>query len=104
MASMREQRPAQQDLLKATGNCEERLFPNPPATSTMPRMATETLSRGASRPVITRERFDAVLFDLDGVLTSTAAIHAEAWKHMFDDYLRRQPGAESAARLRPFEI
>ena len=70
----------------------------------MPRMATESVSRGASRQVITRERFDAVLFDLDGVLTSTAAIHAEAWKRMFDDYLSRQPGAASAARLRPFEI
>jgi beta-phosphoglucomutase family hydrolase len=67
-------------------------------------MATQTFTRGAARPAITRERFDAVLFDLDGVLTSTAAIHAEAWKRMFDDYLSRQPGAESAARLRPFEI
>lgn len=42
---------------------------------------------------VARERFDAVLFDLDGVLTSTAAIHAEAWKRMFDAYLapRGQP-------------
>jgi beta-phosphoglucomutase family hydrolase len=37
--------------------------------------------------LVTRERFDGVLFDLDGVLTSTAAIHAEAWKAMFDQYL-----------------
>ena len=36
---------------------------------------------------VTRDRFDAVLFDLDGVLTSTAAIHADAWKAMFDAYL-----------------
>ena len=36
---------------------------------------------------VTRERFDAVLFDLDGVLTSTAAIHADAWKAMFDAFL-----------------
>jgi beta-phosphoglucomutase family hydrolase len=28
------------------------------------------------------------LFDLDGVLTDTAAVHAAAWKEMFDDYLR----------------
>ena len=41
-----------------------------------------------SPPAVTRERFDAVLFDLDGVLTSTAAIHARAWKRMFDEYLR----------------
>ena len=30
----------------------------------------------------------ACLFDLDGVLTQTAAIHARAWKEMFDDFLR----------------
>jgi beta-phosphoglucomutase family hydrolase len=28
------------------------------------------------------------LFDLDGVLTQTAKIHAQAWKQMFDDFLR----------------
>ena len=30
----------------------------------------------------------ACLFDLDGVLTKTAKVHAAAWKQMFDDYLR----------------
>ena len=30
------------------------------------------------------------LFDLDGVLTKTAAVHARAWKQMFDVYLREQ--------------
>ncbi len=30
----------------------------------------------------------ACLFDLDGVLTRTAAVHAAAWKEMFDDDLR----------------
>jgi beta-phosphoglucomutase family hydrolase len=30
----------------------------------------------------------ACLFDLDGVLTQTAKVHAAAWKRMFDDYLR----------------
>src|SRR5919109_4314004 len=30
----------------------------------------------------------ACLFDLDGVLTQTAKIHAQAWKHMFDAFLR----------------
>jgi beta-phosphoglucomutase family hydrolase len=30
----------------------------------------------------------ACLFDLDGVLTKTAVVHAKAWKQMFDDYLR----------------
>ena len=30
----------------------------------------------------------ACLFDLDGVLTQTAQVHAAAWKHVFDDWLR----------------
>jgi beta-phosphoglucomutase family hydrolase len=32
----------------------------------------------------------ACLFDLDGVLTQTAKLHARAWKQMFDDYLRER--------------
>ena len=30
----------------------------------------------------------AFLFDLDGVLTSTAVVHSAAWREMFDEYLR----------------
>ena len=30
----------------------------------------------------------ACLFDLDGVLTQTARVHAAAWKQMFDEYLK----------------
>lgn len=30
------------------------------------------------------------LFDLDGVLTQTAAVHTQAWKSMFDGYLRER--------------
>ena len=40
-------------------------------------------------PSIPPEEFDAVLFDLDGVLTDTASLHAQAWKRMFDEFLRR---------------
>jgi beta-phosphoglucomutase family hydrolase len=36
------------------------------------------------------DRIEACLFDLDGVLTQTATIHAKAWKEMFDDYLRER--------------
>jgi alpha,alpha-trehalase len=39
------------------------------------------------RFTLTRSRFDGVLFDLDGVLTQTAALHARAWKTMFDRFL-----------------
>ena len=34
--------------------------------------------------------FDAVVFDMDGVITQTALTHAAAWKEMFDEYLRKR--------------
>ena len=34
----------------------------------------------------------ACLFDMDGVLTETATVHARAWKAMFDDYLKQRDG------------
>jgi len=45
--------------------------------------------------------FDAAIFDLDGVLTMTAEIHAEAWKRLFDGYLEDLAGKEGAD-FRPF--
>ncbi len=36
------------------------------------------------------DHVEAGLFDLDGVLTQTATVHAKAWKEMFDDYLRER--------------
>lgn len=62
--------------------------------------------REMSVPQISRDRLDAVLFDLDGVLTSTAAIHADAWKHMFDEYLNAQAKALNepiTGKFRPFD-
>ncbi|MCX6270297.1 MAG: beta-phosphoglucomutase family hydrolase [Bacteroidetes bacterium] len=35
----------------------------------------------------TTPQFDAVIFDLDGVITQTALVHSQAWKKMFDSYL-----------------
>ncbi len=32
--------------------------------------------------------FDGAIFDMDGVITKTAAVHSLAWKKMFDEYLR----------------
>jgi beta-phosphoglucomutase family hydrolase len=52
---------------------------------------------------ITRDQYDAVLFDLDGVITDTATMHAACWKQMFDAYLE-QRAAESGEPFRPFEI
>jgi beta-phosphoglucomutase family hydrolase len=44
----------------------------------------------------------ACLFDLDGVLTQTAKVHAAAWKKVFDEYLRRRV-AETGEDFVPFD-
>ncbi|GAA1014833.1 hypothetical protein STXM2123_507 [Streptomyces sp. F-3] len=41
----------------------------------------------------------ACLFDLDGVVTRTATVHAAAWKETFDAFLRERQGAD----FRPFD-
>lgn len=51
---------------------------------------------------ISRKDYDAVLFDLDGVVTRTAKLHVAAWKAMFDDYLRRRAESRGEA-FRPFD-
>ncbi|WP_227981992.1 trehalose-phosphatase [Nocardia spumae] len=44
-------------------------------------------------PVIDTRLFDAVVFDMDGVVTDTASIHAAAWTQVFDRFLAaRRPG------------
>src|SRR5512133_3737924 len=52
---------------------------------------------------ITRDQYDAVLFDLDGVITDTANMHAACWKQMFDEYLQKR-AAERGEPFRPFEL
>lgn len=63
--------------------------------------------------------YEAVLFDLDGVLTATARLHAASWKRMFDQFLADreaaagtggsagsagpETGGPAGARFRPFE-
>ena len=44
----------------------------------------------------------ACLFDLDGVLTQTAKVHAAAWKTMFDEYLRKR-AQERGEEFREFD-
>jgi beta-phosphoglucomutase family hydrolase len=53
--------------------------------------------------VITRDRYDAVLFDLDGVITNTAKLHATCWKQMLDEYLEKR-AAERGEAFRPFDL
>jgi beta-phosphoglucomutase family hydrolase len=45
----------------------------------------------------------AGLFDLDGVLTQTAKVHAAAWKEMFDGFLRER-AARTGERFVPFDV
>src|SRR3990172_2353014 len=47
--------------------------------------------------------YDAVLFDLDGVLTRTASVHAAAWKKLFDGFLE-QRATEAGEAFVPFDI
>ena len=48
------------------------------------------------------DSIQACLFDLDGVLTMTAKVHAAAWKQAFDAYLRDR-AATTGEQYRPFD-
>jgi trehalose-phosphatase len=56
-----------------------------------------------ARAPVSFEDLDAVIFDLDGVVTNTATIHAAAWKALFDEYLQRRT-AQTGEAFRPFDI
>ena len=53
--------------------------------------------------IIDVRRFDAFIFDLDGVITQTASIHARAWKRLFDEFLCRR-AAQTGAAFVPFDL
>ena len=50
---------------------------------------------------VSRSVYQACIFDLDGVVTTTARIHAEAWKELFDTFLREQ---STDGSFTPFSI
>jgi len=57
----------------------------------MGRRATDGVGivhREVGLPDLTAIGLDALIFDLDGVITRTASVHAAAWKRLFDAYLR----------------
>lgn len=58
---------------------------------------------GGEVQAVSLAAYDALLFDLDGVITRTATVHAAAWKGLFDDFLERW-GREHGQRLDPFDI
>lgn len=51
---------------------------------------------------LSRNAYDAVVMDLDGVVTDTASLHEMAWKRMFDGFLATRPPAPGEEH-RPFE-
>jgi alpha,alpha-trehalase len=79
------------------------------------RHRTDRVRRSAAEPAIVGPMadrpaaggalaaYEALLFDLDGVITKTAAVHAEAWKALFDEFLRQWADQHGEA-FRPFEV
>ena len=61
------------------------------------------MRQAESKRAIIRERYDAVLLDLDGVITDTAGIHTACWKQMFDEYLQYRATQRGEA-FHPFDI
>ena len=56
-----------------------------------------------NKRAITRTQYDAVLLDMDGVITDTANLHAACWKQMFDEYLQKRATQRGEA-FRPFDL
>lgn len=53
--------------------------------------------------IIDVRRFEALIFDLDGVITQTASTHARAWKRLFDGFLGRRV-IEAGGTFVPFDL
>jgi beta-phosphoglucomutase family hydrolase len=74
-----------------------------PAAVPQAMPALVTGERAAQQPVISREKYDAALLDLDGVITNTASIHSACWKQMFDEFLQKHATARGEPFL-PFDL
>ncbi len=48
-------------------------------------------------------QIQAVIFDMDGVITDTATVHAATWKQMFDEYLKKR-AERYGERFQPFDV
>jgi beta-phosphoglucomutase family hydrolase len=53
--------------------------------------------------LINRDQYDSVLFDMDGVITDTASLHAACWKQLFDEFLEKRAKLQSE-EFCPFDI
>lgn len=65
------------------------------------------MSKAQTRPgetaTLNLKDYDAFIFDLDGVVTQTAAVHADAWKEMFDAFLAQRSERDNEQH-KPFDI
>jgi alpha,alpha-trehalase len=61
------------------------------------------VSASAEKHPVFVDQYDAWLFDLDGVITDTASVHAAAWKATFDRYLKAVSEREGIS-LASFEV
>lgn len=63
----------------------------------------QAMNAGQDTITVNTDLYDAWLFDLDGIITDTASVHANAWKKMFDEYLEEVARREGKP-FEPFEI
>jgi beta-phosphoglucomutase family hydrolase len=75
----------------------------PAKGETASMMGERSMRQPRSEHAITRDQYDAVLLDLDGVITDTANLHAACWKQMFDEYLQKRATQRGEA-FRPFDL
>ena len=71
--------------------------PTEPSPDVQPGWAVGLTHPGAVPPQ------EAVIFDLDGVVTDTAPVHAAAWKRLFDEVLQHVKPTGSGAVTAPFD-
>ena len=66
-------------------------------------MSPAARSGVSAPPAVRLDELDAVIFDMDGVVTDTASVHASAWKKLFDAYLEER-SRRTGEPFRPFDI
>ncbi len=62
----------------------------------------EKCKQERGKVILFPSHIQAGIFDLDGVITQTAKVHASAWKETFDEYLKAHPAGQEETK--PFDI
>lgn len=63
----------------------------------------EEKTKGVRHVTLSPQLYQAVIFDMDGVVTQTAKVHATVWKKLFDDFLK-QYAKQQQQPFKPFDI